>query len=142
MLDNEKLLFDELYEKTKDCGRVQFVKLLMTKEKENQELKLELSGYRQAILEDKDMLGLKEESEELKKQLTTYKILHRDCKVDNLKNISKIEEMENQQKEFIEYLEDKININPYDISDYDYEDIINTILSKYKEIIGVSDETN
>lgn len=41
--------------------------------KENQELKLELSGYRQAILEDKDMLGLKEESEELKKQLEEYK---------------------------------------------------------------------
>lgn len=38
-------------------------------QQENQELKLELSGYRQAILEDKDMLGLKEESEELKKQL-------------------------------------------------------------------------
>ena len=34
--------------------------------KENQELKLELSGYRQAILEDKDMLGLKEESQKQK----------------------------------------------------------------------------
>ena len=39
MLGNKKLLFDELYEKTKDCGRVQFVKLLMTKEKENQKYK-------------------------------------------------------------------------------------------------------
>ena len=39
MLGNEKLLFDELYEKTKDCGRVQFVKLLMTKERENKKLK-------------------------------------------------------------------------------------------------------
>ena len=98
-------------------------------QQENQELKLELSGYRQAILKDKEMLGLKEENDklkkqiaildktnkqliskldrydvivderdELKKQLTTYQILHRDCKVDNLKNISKIEEMENQCK--------------------------------------------
>ena len=41
----------------------------------------------------------------------------------------------NQQKEFIEYLENEKNIYPYDISDYDYEDIINTILSKYYEII-------
>ena len=41
----------------------------------------------------------------------------------------------NQQKEFIEYLENEANINPYDISDYIYEDIINTILSKYEEII-------
>ena len=41
----------------------------------------------------------------------------------------------NQQKEFIEFLENEKNINPYDISDYTYEDIINTILSKYYEII-------
>ena len=42
----------------------------------------------------------------------------------------------NQQKEFIEFLENEKNIYPYDISDYTYEDIINTILSKYNEIIG------
>ena len=29
MLDENELLFDELYEKTKDCGRVQFINLLM-----------------------------------------------------------------------------------------------------------------
>ena len=46
----------------------------------------------------------------------------------------------NQQKEFIEWLTNEANINPYDISDYDYEKIINTILSKYKEIIGGKDE--
>ena len=34
---------------------------------ENQELKLELSGYRQAILNNKEMLGLKEQNEKLKK---------------------------------------------------------------------------
>ena len=36
---------------------------------ENQELKLELSGYRQAILNNKEMLGLKEQNEKLKKQV-------------------------------------------------------------------------
>ena len=41
----------------------------------------------------------------------------------------------NHQKEFIEWLTNEANINPYDISDYTYEDIINRILSKYKEII-------
>ena len=107
-------------------------------QQENKELKLELSGYRQAILEDKDMLGLKEESEELKKQLTTYKILHRDCKVDNLKNISKIEEMENQQKEFINYLENMLD------GEHDIFSVVRVkdVLQKYEEIIGVSDETN
>ena len=38
----EELLFNEIYEKTKDCGRTQFVRLLMNKEKENQELKKQL----------------------------------------------------------------------------------------------------
>lgn len=37
MLDNEELLFDELYEKTKDCGRAQFIKLLMRKETQQKE---------------------------------------------------------------------------------------------------------
>ena len=46
-----------------------------------------------------------------------------------------IKEKENQQKEFIEWLTNEANINPNDISDYTYEDIINTILSKYYEII-------
>ena len=41
----------------------------------------------------------------------------------------------NQQKEFIEWLENEKNIYPYDISDYTYEDIINKILSKYEDII-------
>lgn len=39
MLSNNELLFNELYEKTKDCGRVQFINLLMEKERETKELK-------------------------------------------------------------------------------------------------------
>ena len=44
-LKENNILFNELYERTKDCGRVQFINLLMEKERENQELKeqLELS---------------------------------------------------------------------------------------------------
>ena len=131
--DSTTLLQDKLVKNELNQIELQYKALKQQKFnellKENQELKLELSGYRQAILEDKDMLGLKEENQELKqkylnavadyettmvekeqlnslvnscqeeirqlkKQLTTYQILHRDCKVDNLKNISKIEEME------------------------------------------------
>ena len=151
--------------------------------KENQELKLELSGYRQAILNNKEMLGLKEkndklkkqleeknkpqifidtqdieeryaeglyqdyleeENKKIKKQLTTYQILHRDCKVDNLKNISKIEEMENQQKEFIEYMNKTIEeLECDDVDDEEMKayliqriDTFKEILQKYKTIIG------
>lgn len=46
------------------------------------------------------------------------------------------QQKENQQKEFIEWLTNEANINPYDISDYIYENIINAILSKYNGIIG------
>ena len=79
-----------------------------------------------------EMENWKEEAKELKKQLTTYQILHRDCKVDNLKNISKIEEMENQQKEFINFLED----NYKETQDIWYI----KVLQKYESIIGASDE--
>ena len=91
-----------------------------------------------------EMSNWREESKELKKQLTTYQILHRDCKVDNLKNISKIEEMENQQKEFIEYMNK--TIEELECDDVDDEEMkgyliqriytFKEILSKYKEIIG------
>ena len=40
-MENE-LLYNELYEKTQDCGRAQFVRLLMEKERENRELKQQL----------------------------------------------------------------------------------------------------
>lgn len=154
MLGNEKLLFDELYEKTKDCGRVQFVKLLMTKEQENQLLKEQVDYLRRSIeRKEETIIELEHERvpyeneyvEKLKKQLTTYQILHRDCKVDNLKNISKIEEMENQQKEFIEWLEneiDRLEKTEFYIDSIQKAAIVTHEhnLSKYKEIIGVSDD--
>ena len=85
-----------------------------------------------------EMVNWKEEVKELKKQLTTYQILHRDCKVDNLKNISKIEEMENQQKEFIKYLNSYIDLLNYkpDMLEEAQKDILKEILQKYKSIIG------
>ena len=59
----------------KDIQIEVYEQLIEQLQQENQELKLELSGYRQAILEDKDMLGLKEENTELKKQLEEYKLI-------------------------------------------------------------------
>ena len=69
------------------------------------------------------------ENLKLKKQLEEYKRLG----FEHLND--KCNKLENQQKEFIEFLENEKNIYPYDISDYTYEDIINTILSKYYGII-------
>lgn len=73
---------------------------------------------------------LQQENQELKKQVEEYKRL-------GFKHLNdKCNKLENQQKEFIEWLTNEANINPYDISDYIYENIINVILSKYNGIIG------
>ena len=123
MLDDNELLFDELYEKTKDCGRVQFINLLMEKERENQELKEQLEVGKEQYND------LVEEKEELQEQL------------------SNSHQIKKQQKEFIEWLENEIKNS--DICDVYVRGmkfnsaekmIYKDILSKYKEIIGVKDE--
>ena len=116
-----------------DMASEEFTSLL----KENQELKLELSGYRQAILDNKEMLGLKEQNDKLKKKyenaVSDYEktmfekeqlnSLVNSCQEEirrlkkQLKNYKKLgfkhlqdknNDLETQQKEFITYLEDEI----------------------------------
>ena len=116
----------------------------------NKELKMiddyinELEAYKYNM--DRDYLRLEKENQKLKKELEeknkpqifidTQDIEERYAEglyQDYLEEENK--KYKNQQKEFIEWLTNEENINPYDISDYTYEDIINTILSKYYEII-------
>lgn len=116
MLDDNELLFDELYEKTKDCGRVQFINLLMEKEREKQELKKKL-----------------DELQTLYNNMFKYH-----C------NRVQVETLLSQQKEFIEYLEDYINalkqeketVEGLDIGEEHILMILEEVLEKYKEIIG------
>lgn len=162
MLDDNELLFDELYEKTKDCGRVQFINLLMEKERENQELKEQLEVGKEQYND------LVEEKENLQEQLDYLRggeylnqlRFERDMLqhvVDNSK-VSKVDkefidmtyrntELLAQQNEFIEYLENEIKNS--DICDVYVRGmkfnsaekmIYKDILSKYKEMIGVKDE--
>ena len=129
MLDNEKLLFDDIYEKTKDCGRVQFVELLMTKERENKELKLQLKGTTHCFDE--------EEHEKLKKQLE-------ELKEEKQEWINLLAMFKNQQKEFIEYMNKTIEeLECDDVDDEEMKgyliqriDTFKEILSKFKKIIG------
>lgn len=132
-------------------------------EKENQELELELSGYRKAILNNKEMLGLKEQNQELKKQLEEY--IKQNMKLkdelfdkrkeyqDTYKDVRiEIKEYKTQQKEFIKWLEDEKDRLARECSSIyedslghtrlvneDIFDEINDILQKYKSIIGVSE---
>ena len=53
---NEELLYNQLYEKTKDCGRAQFVRLLMDKERENKELKEQIQQKEYIINKAKEYI--------------------------------------------------------------------------------------
>lgn len=48
-MDKEEILFNELYEKTKDFGRTQFIKLLISKERENIKLKQQVKKQKEVI---------------------------------------------------------------------------------------------
>ena len=119
-------------------------------EKEKQTLKEQLEGVR----EERDYLFnklslqnkyLAEENQELKKQLEKKQnplqgifsqvnddMLLRDCGAMQ----SEIDEYKTQQKEFIKWLEDKINFSVKPTSRV----LLKSILANYKEIIGVSNE--
>ena len=89
---------------------------------------------------------LEKENQELKKQLEEKENIACNWKDSCLENAGKIEKLENQQKEFIEYLEDLIKQNEtvVEVSKYGLPkncsklliDFYKEILSKYKEIIG------
>ena len=94
--------------------------------KENQELKLQLKGTTHCFDE--------QEHEKLKKQLE-------ELKEEKQEWINLLAMFKNQQKEFIKYLEDYLKLfDNKDIYEEGSYDTIEEILSKYKEIIGVSDE--
>lgn len=145
MLDNEKLLFDEIYEKTKDCGRVQFVELLMTKERENKELKLQLKGTTHCF-DEEEHEKLKKQVEEYKDKINWYENFEVNKTIDKLRL-----KHNNQQKEFINYLENHIKqmVDDYGSFKCDKTSVTSgeykaykEILQKYEGIIGVSDENN
>ena len=138
MLDDNELLFDELYEKTKDCGRVQFINLLMEKERENQELKEQLDYLRSGEY----LNQLRFERDMLQHVVDNSKV----SKVDKefIDMTHKNTELLAQQNEFIEWLEDYIDalnqqketVEGLDIGEEHILMILEEVLEKYKEIIG------
>ena len=51
MMDENELLFDKLYEQTQECGRTQFIRLLMDKERHIKQLQSQLQK-KEKIIED------------------------------------------------------------------------------------------
>lgn len=77
-MNNDELLHNKLYEKTKDCGRTQFVKLLMGKEREIERLK----SLIKCDYEDSQtiMAELTNENKGLKEQINNL-----ECLVESIK---------------------------------------------------------
>ena len=145
--DGKKITLFKMFQELKELQYLLKIKNDYIKElqQENQGLKEQVDYLRRSIerkeetiieLEHERVPYTNEYVEELKKQLeeANEKILLLQASEPMLEYKKVLEE--NQQKEFIEWLTNEANINPYDISDYIYENIINTILSKYNEIIG------
>lgn len=82
MIDENELLFDELYEKTKDCGRIQFIKLLMEKERENKELKNQLEQCK-AVADTNEELAehYKNKIDKAIKHVSSLSSKGRDCMI-------------------------------------------------------------
>ena len=99
-------------------------------QQENEELKKRLEEHIKAEMKMEN---------ELEKQREEYQETYRDVREE-------IKEYKNQQKEFIEYLEDCINKIDYEVNflgNYKYlawANAYKNALTKYKEIIGVKDE--
>ena len=94
-----------------------------------------------------EMVNWRERAKELKKQLEEKENIACDWKDSCLENAGKIEKLENQQKEFIDYLEDKIYIANKVLDEPEEDEeirgyvlarkfMLEEILSKYQEIIG------
>lgn len=104
-------------------------------QQENQELKRNCNiGY-------ENLNFYRQENQELKKQLHEASIgiqelIEQDIECPS--NCSKLKEILNQQKKFIEYLTSYIDLlsNKPDLIEENQKDILEEILSKYREIIG------
>lgn len=144
-IDNEEaiIIFNSLIGEKENC---QTVKTLL---KENQELKKQLQIKHDGFMASTDELcEYAVENDKLKKQLEDMTDNY--CSASKLKHerAIKIVMMNNQQKEFIKYLEDEIKfyknrdsymvadiLGSYDLNNIELE-LLEEILQKYKEIIG------
>ena len=137
--DGKKITLFKVFQELKELQYLLEIKndYIKQLQQENQSLKKENKILREnAEHNDKVVDKVNWENQKLKKQLeeANEKLLLLQVSEPMLEYKKALEE--NQQKEFIEWLTNEMNINSYDISDYIYENIINTILSKYKEVVN------
>ena len=123
---------------TRDCVKIN--DLIIELSKENQELKEKLDKYENP--EDMTLMMMwctekvKDKNEKLMKQLEDTEKCLKDMFHINIENDEELDKLKNQQKEFIKWLEDYLNLFDYnDIEEQAGYDMLEEILQKYKEII-------
>lgn len=123
---NEELLYNQIYEKTKECGRTQFVKLLMDKERENKNLKDEI--YKSNAVADTNI----ELAEKYYKEIERLKSLLK-CDYEDSQSI--MAELTTENKQLKEQLQNISNeFLKYDWKTSNKEQIINQLESLYNSI--------
>lgn len=97
---------------------------------------LELQKKYNQVLKDK--IKIQQENQELKNLNRIYEEIISDDKENYKLFSSEIKQLGNQQKEFIEYITSYIELlnDKPDLVELSQKDILEEILSKYKEIIG------
>ena len=134
-----------------DLSMIKFSKLssyIRQLDKENEELKRQLHDASIQIQEliEKDIWcpsncekleKLQRENKKIKKQLETYEIEGHKQEEELDKMFFDIRKYKTQQKEFIKWLEDYLNLFDYrDIQEQAGYDMLEEILQKYREVIG------
>ena len=114
-------------------------------QQENQELKEKIKTYEYP--EDLTLMFMycdekaKDKIRELKKQLEDKEERLERLRISAIGHAKRELDLENQQKEFIKWLEDYLNLFDYmNIEEQAGYDMLEEILQKYKEIIGGKDE--
>lgn len=133
IIDYYDELFDEMESWREDTQKLK--KLL--EEKNKPQIFIDTQDMEERYAEGLYQDFLKEENKQLKKKLEEKENIACNWKDSCLENAGKIEILETQQKEFIKWLEDYLNLFDYrDIQEQAGYDMLEEILQKYREITG------
>ena len=123
---NQDLLYEEIYQKTQDCGRTQFVKLLQQNQIKINQLEKENNTLKQAVDNTYEtsqdiMYEMQQENEHYKNILT---------------------EFEKWLEEEIEKRKDANVLDPIQVGDYYIKIVLKTSLDKLQELKEGKNEKN
>lgn len=138
MTNEEELLYNEIYKKTKDCGRAQFIKLLITERRNNRQLKEKLKATGKGL--NKVLYKRKKWKDRYYKEQKKNKWLHqRDTYTDIVHSHFQLEKKEKRYYENIldeleKWLEKRIKNIEQDKEEF-VDDLYNNFDTNTNEII-------